>query len=180
MPYKDNVELTKKVCDYAHNHKPYVTVEAELGQVAGAEGTGLNNDGSVACVTDVEQAKDFIEKTLCNSLAIACGTKHGAYKYSKNEPGRIRFDVLKKFSDQLPDVPVVIHGSSAVPVNLINQINSYGGSMGNAVGISDDEIQKAVSFTVCKINIDTDLRLAVTGSLRQFFFDNPGEFEPMS
>lgn len=180
LPYEDNITMTKKICGYAHSRESYVTVEAELGQIAGQEGDGADNAGSIDNVTDVDRAMDFVEESGCDNLAIACGTKHGAYKYSKGAAAAIREDVLSKIQNAMPDFPIIVHGSSAVPAHLIDQINSCGGHLKRAIGLSDESMSSAVKYTVCKVNIDTDLRLAVTGAIRQVFKDAPAEFEPMT
>jgi fructose-bisphosphate aldolase class II len=180
LPYEENINMTKKICDYAHSRKSYISVEAELGQIAGTEGDGAENAGRIDNVTDVHQAVEFVERSACDSLAIACGTKHGAYKSSKDSVAAIRQDVLAEFQKFMPRFPIVVHGSSAVPAQHTDLINACGGNIRSAVGLPDESMTRAVAYTVCKVNIDTDLRLAATGAIRKVFRDAPAEFEPMT
>jgi len=177
-PFEENIELTKRVCDYAHDHEPYVTVEAELGKLGGIEEdvVGVAEEDIGKFLTDPDQAVEFVERTGCDSLAVACGTSHGAYKF-KHEP-KLAFDLLEELTRRLPGVPLVMHGSSSVPQELIEQINKYGGSMPNAMGVPEEAIGKAVKFGVCKVNIDTDLRLSMTAAIRKVFAETPSEFDP--
>ena len=175
-PYDENVALTKKVVEYAHAHN--VVVEAELGQLGGIEEdvVGISHDDIKSHLTDPEQAVDFVKKTGCDSLAVACGTSHGAYKF-KSEP-KLAFDVIEKISKKLPGYPLVMHGSSSVLKEFKDLINKYGGNMPDAMGVPEEAITKASKMAVCKINIDTDLRMAMTAKIRQVFAENPAEFDP--
>lgn len=177
LPYAENVAIIKQVSDYAHANNPYIPVEAELGKVGGVE---CSSDDGSGFFTDPDQAVDFVEKTKCDSLAIAVGTKHGAFKAATKQAATIQFDLLAEISKRLADFPLVLHGSSAVPADIVKKINDHGGKMLNAVGIQDEPISKSVTFGVCKINIDTDLRMAVSAAIRKVLFDDPGEIEPMN
>jgi fructose-bisphosphate aldolase class II len=176
LSFEENIALTKKVVEYAHARK--VVVEAELGQLGGIEEdvVGVKHDDLAAHLTDPEQAVDFIKRTGCDSLAVACGTSHGAYKF-KVEP-KLAFDVIEKISKKLPGYPLVMHGSSSVLKEFKDLINKYGGNMPDAMGVPEEAITKASKMAVCKINIDTDLRMAMTAKIRQVFAENPGEFDP--
>lgn len=176
LPYEENIALTKKVVEYAHAHK--VVVEAELGQLGGIEEdvVGVKHDDVSAHLTDPDQAVDFVKKTGCDSLAVACGTSHGAYKF-KSEP-KLAFDVIEKISKKLPGFPLVMHGSSSVLKEFKDLINKYGGKMPDAMGVPEEAITKASKMAVCKINIDTDLRMAMTAKIRQVFAEDPKEFDP--
>jgi len=178
FPYEENVAQTKKVCDYAHNHKPYVSVEAELGRLGGIEEevVGVKEEDLHKFLTDPNQAEDFVKRTGCDSLAVACGTSHGAYKF-KTAP-KLAFDLLEDISRRMPGFPLVMHGSSSVPQELIKMINQYGGKMPNAMGVPEEALTKAGKMGVCKINIDTDLRLALTAAIRKVFAEKPSEFDP--
>ncbi len=171
--FEENIALTKKVVDYAHPRG--VTVEAELGKLAGVE-DDVNVSEKDAIFTDPNQAKEFVEKTGCDSLAIAIGTSHGAYKF-KSEP-KLDFERLQKIANLLPEFPIVLHGASSVPEYLVEYCNKYGGKIPGAKGVPEDMLRKAASMAVCKINIDTDLRLAMTGSIRKVFCEDPSEFDP--
>jgi fructose-bisphosphate aldolase, class II len=169
--YEENVRITKEVVDYAHAHG--VVVEAELGVLAGIE------DDVVAehhVYTDPDQAVDFVQRTGVDSLAIAIGTSHGAFKF-KGE-AKLRFDILEEIQNKLPGFPIVLHGASSVDPEVIETCNKYGGSIAGAKGIPIDMLRKATSMAVCKINMDTDLRLAMTGAVRKFLVENPKEFDP--
>jgi len=184
-PFAENIEITKKVVEYAHDHG--VVVEAELGSLAGIEDE-VQVDAAHASYTRPEEVEEFVTKTGCDSLAIAIGTSHGAYKFTPEQctvnekgilvPPPLRFDILEEVSKRLPGFPIVLHGSSSVPQEFVQLINSNGGSMPNAVGVPEEQLRKAASMAVCKINIDSDLRLAMTGTLRQFFNENPSKFDP--
>ncbi len=179
LPYEENVALTKKVCEYAHSRDPYVSVEAELGRLGGIEEdvVGVDEEDLHKFLTDPDQAVEFVEKTGCDSLAVACGTSHGAYKFKKAP--KLAFDLLEELTRRLPDFPLVMHGSSSVPQEFIAIINKYGGKMPNAMGVPEDAISQAAKTTgVCKVNIDTDLRLAMTASIRKVFAESPAEFDP--
>ena len=171
--YEENVALTKKVVDYAHQKG--VVVEAELGQLAGIE-DDVNVAESDAKYTDPDQAKDFVERTGCDSLAIAIGTSHGAYKF-KGE-AKLRFDILAKIKEKIPNIPIVLHGASTVIPELVEMCNNYGADIPGAKGVPDDILHKASISGVSKINVDTDLRLAMTGSIRKVFYEEPGAFDP--
>ena len=176
-PFAENIEITKKVVEYAHDHG--VVVEAELGTLAGIEDE-VKVAAHEASYTHPEEVEEFVSKTGCDSLAIAIGTSHGAYKFkpeqcTRNEQGilvppPLRFDVLKEVS--------VLHGSSSVPQEYVKMINENGGKMPNAIGVPEDQLREAAKLSVCKINIDSDLRLAMTGTIRQFFNEHPDKFDP--
>ena len=184
-PFAENIEITKKVVEYAHDHG--VVVEAELGTLAGIE-DDVKVAAHAASYTRPEEVEEFVTKTGCDSLAIAIGTSHGAYKFTaaqctRNEQGilvppPLRFDVLEEVSRRLPGFPIVLHGSSSVPQNYVKMINDNGGKMPDAVGIPEEQLRHAAELSVCKINIDSDLRLAMTGTIRQFFNEHPDKFDP--
>ena len=184
-PFAENIEITRKVVEYAHDHG--VVVEAELGTLAGIEDEVKVEHGA-ASYTRPEEVEEFVSKTGCDSLAIAIGTSHGAYKFkpeqcTRNEKGilvppPLRFDVLEEVSKRLPGFPIVLHGSSSVPQNYVKMINENGGKMPDAVGIPEEQLRHAAELSVCKINIDSDLRLAMTGTIRQFFNEHPDKFDP--
>lgn len=174
LPFEENAALTKKVVEYAHAHG--VVVEAELGQLGGIEEHVVGVDDVSKHLADPEQAVEFVKKTGCDSLAVACGTSHGAYKF-KTEP-TIAFDVIEKIGKKLPGFPLVMHGSSSVLPEFKALINKYGGKMPDAMGVPEDMITKASKMAVCKVNIDTDLRMALTAKIRQVFAEKPGEFDP--
>ena len=184
-PFEENIEITRKVVEYAHAHG--VVVEAELGTLAGVE-----DEVSVAAedssYTRPEDVEEFVRRTGCDSLAIAIGTSHGAFKFkpeqcTRNEEGilvppPLRFDILEDVSRRLPGFPIVLHGSSSVPQEYVKMINENGGNMPDAVGGPEEQLRKAASMAVCKINIDSDLRLAMTGTIRKYFNDHPADFDP--
>ena len=184
-PFEENIEITRKVVEYAHDHG--VVVEAELGTLAGIE-DDVKVAAHAASYTRPEEVEEFVAKTGCDSLAIAIGTSHGAYKFTaaqctRNEKGilvppPLRFDVLEEVSKRLPGFPIVLHGSSSVPQNYVKMINENGGKMPDAVGIPEEQLRHAAELSVCKINIDSDLRLAMTGTVRQFFNEHPDKFDP--
>ena len=171
--FEENVALTKKVVDYAHDHG--VTVEAELGKLAGIE-DDVNVDASDAMYTDPDQAKEFVERTGCDSLAIAIGTSHGAYKF-KGE-AKLRFDILKQIKEKIPNTPIVLHGASTVIPELVQMCNQYGGDIPGAKGVPDEILHEASLSGVSKINVDTDLRLAMTGGIRKVLAEEPNAFDP--
>ena len=171
--FEENVALTKKVVDYAHSHG--VVVEAELGKLAGIE-DDVNVSASDAMYTDPEQAKEFVERTGCDSLAIAIGTSHGAYKF-KGE-AKLRFDILAKVKELIPNTPIVLHGASTVIPEFVEQCNKYGGNIPGAKGVPDEMLHEASLSGVSKINVDTDLRLAMTGAIREVFTEDPSVFDP--
>ena len=184
-PFAENIEITKKVVEYAHDHG--VVVEAELGTLAGIEDE-VKVAAHAASYTRPEEVEEFVTKTGCDSLAIAIGTSHGAYKFTaaqctRNEKGilvppPLRFDVLEEVSKRLPGFPIVLHGSSSVPQDFVKTINEHGGKMPDAVGIPEEQLRHAAELSVCKINIDSDLRLAMTATIRQYFDEHPGDFDP--
>lgn len=177
LPYEDNVALTKRVVEYAHAHDPYITVEAELGRLEGVE-DDVNVSAEEASYTDPKQVEDFVKRTGCDSLAIAIGTSHGAYKFKPGQKPQLRFDILEEVSKRLPGFPIVLHGASSVIPEFVQMINENGGSMPNAIGIPEDMLRQAASMAVCKINIDSDLRLAMTGTIRKYMADHPADFDP--
>ncbi len=184
-PFAENIELTKKVVEYAHDHG--VVVEAELGALAGVEDE-VNVSAEDSHYTRPEEVEEFVSKTGCDSLAIAIGTSHGAFKFkpeqcTRNEKGilvppPLRFDILEEIVKRLPEFPIVLHGSSSVPQDYVKMVNSNGGKMPDAVGIPEEQLRQAARSAVCKINIDSDLRLAMTGTIRQHFNEHPGDFDP--
>ncbi len=175
-PFEENIKITKQVVEYAHAHG--VVVEAELGQLGGIEEdvVGVSHDDVSKHLTDPNQAIEFVEKSGCDSLAVACGTSHGAYKF-KSEP-KLAFDVIQKVADKLGGYPLVMHGSSSVLKEFKDLINKYGGKMPDAMGVPEAAITKASKMAVCKVNIDTDLRMAMTAKIRQVFAEKPAEFDP--
>lgn len=175
LPYEENIALTKKVVEYAHAHG--VVVEGELGTLAGVE-DDVNVDAEDACYTHPEEVLDFVSKTGVDSLAIAIGTSHGAYKFKPGQKPQLRFDILQKVGEELPGFPIVLHGASSVNQEHIKLINQYGGEMPDAIGIPEDMLRKAASMAVCKINVDSDIRIAMTAALRKHFAENPKDFDP--
>ena len=184
LPYDENVALTKKVCEYAHQHD--VTVEGELGVLAGVEDEVQAEESHY---TKPEEVIDFTSKTGVDSLAISIGTSHGAYKFKPEQctrdpktgklvPPPLAFDVLAEIEKKLPGFPIVLHGSSSVPQDEVDTINKFGGKLPDAVGIPEEQLRKAAKSAVCKINIDSDSRLAMTAAIRQTFAEKPGEFDP--
>jgi fructose-bisphosphate aldolase class II len=174
LPFEENIALTKQVVDYAHPHG--VVVEAELGQLGGIEEHVVGVDDVSKHLADPDQAVEFVKRTNCDSLAVACGTSHGAYKF-KTEP-KIAFDVIEKIGKKLLGFPLVMHGSSSVLPEFKALINKYGGKMPDAMGVPEDMITKASKMAMCKVNIDTDLRMALTAKIRQVFAEKPAEFDP--
>ncbi len=184
-PFAENIEITKKVVEYAHDHG--VVVEAELGSLAGVEDE-VQVSAENSSYTRPEEVEEFVNKTGCDSLAIAIGTSHGAYKFTaaqctRNEKGELvppplRFDILDEVVKRLPGFPIVLHGSSSVPQEFVKMVNANGGKMPDAVGIPEEQLRQAARSAVCKINIDSDLRLAMTGTIRQFFTEHPDKFDP--
>lgn len=172
-PFEENVELTKRVVDYAHERG--VVVEAELGRLAGIE-DAIKVSEKDAIFTDPEEAVEFVERTGVDSLAIAIGTSHGAYKF-KGDP-KLDFERLEKITKMLPGFPLVLHGASSVPEEYVELCNKYGGQIPGAKGVPEDMLRKAATMGICKINIDTDLRLAMTASVRKYLIENPSEFDP--
>ena len=183
--FEENIAITRRVVEYAHDHG--VVVEAELGSLAGIEDE-VNVSAEAASYTRPEEVEEFVARTGCDSLAIAIGTSHGAYKFTPEQctlneqgilvPPALRFDVLEEITKKLPGFPIVLHGSSSVPQNYVAMVNANGGKMPNAIGVPEEQLRKAAGLSVCKINIDSDLRLAMTGTIRQFFNDQPSKFDP--
>ena len=175
LPYEENVALTKKVVDYAHAHG--VVVEGELGQLAGIEDE-VNVSAEDAAYTNPDQVYDFVTRTGVDSLAIAIGTSHGAYKFKPGQKPQLRFDILEVVSKRLPGFPIVLHGASSVIPEVVEEINKYGGDMPNAIGIPEEMLRQAATMAVCKINIDSDLRLAMTAAIRKHLYEYPSHFDP--
>jgi fructose-bisphosphate aldolase class II len=175
-PLQENIEITKKVVEYAHARD--VVVEAELGQLGGIEEdvVGVSDDDISKHLADPNQVEEFVKKSGVDSLAVAIGTSHGAYKFKK-EP-KLAFDVIQEIAEKLPGFPLVMHGSSSVLKEFKDLINKYGGDMPNAMGVPEEAVSKASKMAVCKVNIDTDLRMALTAKIRQVFAEKPGEFDP--
>ena len=183
--FEENIAITKQVVEYAHAHG--VVVEAELGTLAGVE-DDVKVKAEDSSYTRPEDVQEFVERTGCDSLAIAIGTSHGAYKFkaeqcTRNEKGilvppPLRFDILEEVQRRLPGFPIVLHGSSSVPQEFVKMVNENGGKMPDAVGIPEEQLRKAAGMAVCKINIDSDLRLAMTASIRKHFVENPADFDP--
>ena len=174
-PFEDNIALTRQVVEYAHDHG--VVVEAELGTLAGIEDE-VNVKAEDSSYTRPEDVQEFVERTGCDSLAIAIGTSHGAYKFKPGTKPQLRFDILEDVERRLPGFPIVLHGSSSVPQEFVKMINENGGNMPGAIGVPEDQLRKAASMAVCKINIDSDLRLAMTATIRQYFNEHPDHFDP--
>ena len=183
--FEDNIALTKQVVEYAHSKG--VVVEAELGTLAGIEDEVVVEAGKES-YTRPEEVEEFVDKTGCDSLAIAIGTSHGAYKFTPEQctrnadgilvPPPLRFDVLEECIKRLPGFPIVLHGSSSVPQEFVKMVNDYGGKMPDAVGIPEEQLRQAAKLAVCKINIDSDIRLAMTGTIRKYFAEHPDHFDP--
>ena len=175
LPFEENVKLAKRVVEYAHDHG--VVVEAELGTLAGIE-DDVNVSAEDSSYTRPEEVEEFVSRTGCNSLAIAIGTSHGAYKFKPGTKPQLRFDILEEVEKRLPGFPIVLHGSSSVPQDFVEMINAYGGAMPGAIGVPEDQLREAARMAVCKINIDSDLRLAMTGTIRKYFAEHPDHFDP--
>lgn len=173
--FQDNIRLTKEVVDYAHAHG--VVVEGELGQLAGIE-DNIKVDAKDASYTDPDQVEEFVKFTGVDSLAIAIGTSHGAYKFKPGQKPQLRFDILKEVQKRLPGFPIVLHGASSVIPEYVATINQYGGNMPDAIGIPEDMLRQAAKMAVCKINIDSDLRLAMTAGVREYLANHPADFDP--
>ncbi len=173
LPFEENIALTKQVVDYAHPKG--VWVEAELGKLAGVE---EHVSSAEHVYTDPDEAVEFVQRTGCDSLAVAIGTSHGAYKF-KGE-ARLDFARLEKIGAKLPGFPLVLHGASSVPPEFVKMCNAYGGNVGDAQGVPEDMLRKAAAMAVCKINVDTDIRLALTASIRKYFMEHPEQFDPRS
>ncbi len=174
-PFEENIATTKEVVEYAHAHG--VVVEAELGTLAGIE-DAVNVNAEDASYTRPEQVEEFVNRTGCDSLAIAIGTSHGAYKFKPGQKPQLRFDILEEVAKRLPEFPIVLHGASSVPQEFVKTINEYGGKMPDAIGIPESMLRQAATMAVCKINIDSDIRLAMTASIRKHLVDNPSDFDP--
>ena len=175
LPYEENVALTKRVVDYAHERG--VTVEGELGQLAGIE-DDVNVSAEDASYTNPDQVYDFVSRTGVDSLAIAIGTSHGAFKFKPGQKPQLRFDILEEVSKRLPGFPIVLHGASSVIPEFVEMINNYGGEMPDAIGIPEEMLRQSAQMAVCKINIDSDLRLAMTAAVRKHLVENPNHFDP--
>ena len=173
LPFEENIALTRKVVEYAHDR--IVTVEGELGRLAGVEDE-VKVKAEDSSYTDPDQVQEFAERTGVDSLAIAIGTSHGAFKF-KGTP-KLRFDILEEVARRLPGFPIVLHGASSVIPEFVDMVNQYGGKMPGAQGVPEDMLRKAASMAVCKINIDSDLRLAMTGTLRKYLYEHPEDFDP--
>lgn len=174
-PFEENIELTKKVVEYAHDRG--VVVEGELGRLAGIE-DAVNVSAADASYTRPEEVEEFATRTGVDSLAIAIGTSHGAYKFKPGQKPQLRFDILEEVVKRLPGFPIVLHGASSVMPEYVKMINENGGNMPDAIGIPEDMLRQAARSAVCKINIDSDLRLAMTGTIRKYFNENPAHFDP--
>ncbi len=175
LPYEENVEVTRKVVEYAHARG--VTVEGELGQLAGVEDE-VSVEADKANYTDPDQVLDFVTRTGVDSLAIAIGTSHGAFKFKPGQKPQLRFDILREVMERLPGFPIVLHGASSVMPEYVSVVNQYGGEMADAIGIPEDMLREAASLAVCKINVDSDLRLAMTAGVRRHLAENPKHFDP--
>ena len=173
LPYDENVALTKKVVEYAHQFD--VTVEGELGVLAGVEDEVSAEHHTY---TEPDQVEDFVKKTGVDSLAISIGTSHGAYKFKPGQKPQIRLDILHEIEKRIPGFPIVLHGSSSVPQDIVAEINHYGGKLKDSIGIPEDQLREAAKSAVCKINIDSDGRLAMTAAIRKVLFEHPEEFDP--
>ena len=173
--FEENIALTKQVVDYAHANG--AVVEGELGRLAGIE-DDVNVSDEDASYTRPEEVQEFVERTGVDSLAIAIGTSHGAYKFKPGQNPQLRFDILEEVEKRLPGFPVVLHGASSVVPEFVEQINQYGGQMPDAIGIPEEMLRQAAKMAVCKINIDSDLRLAMTATIRKYFAENPSHFDP--
>jgi len=185
LSYEDNIALTKKVCDYAHSQKDYVTVEGELGVLAGVEDDVSSEHSNY---TRPEEVVDFVKRTGVDSLAISIGTSHGANKFKPEQctrdsngvlvPPPLRFDILTEIEKKIPGFPIVLHGSSSVPQDLVEVINKFGGKLKDTIGIPEEQLREASKSAVCKINIDSDGRIAMTAAIRKAFAEDPSQFDP--
>ena len=173
--FEENIALTKQVVDYAHARG--IVVEGELGKLAGIE-DAVNVSEADAQFTNPAEVEEFVTRTGVDSLAIAIGTSHGAYKFKPGQKPQLRFDILEEIQRRLPNFPIVLHGASSVMPEYVEIVNKFGGQMPNAIGVPEDMLRKAASMAVCKINIDSDLRLAMTASIRQHMFEHPDHFDP--
>ena len=175
LPFEENIALTRQVVEYARPRD--VTVEAELGTLAGVEDE-VNVSAEDSSYTRPEDVEEFVTRTGCDSLAIAIGTSHGAYKFKPGTKPQLRFDILEDVSRRLPGFPIVLHGSSSVPQEYVEMVNAYGGAMPGAIGVPEDQLRKAASMAVCTNNIDSDLRLVMTGTVRKYMAEHPADFDP--
>ena len=175
LPFEENIALTRKVVEYAHDRG--VVVEGELGRLAGVEDE-VKVKKEDSSYTQPEEVNEFVSRTGVDSLAIAIGTSHGAYKFKPGTKPQLRFDILEKVSELLPGFPIVLHGASSVIPEFVDEINKYGGKMDGALGVPEEMLRQAASMAVCKINIDSDLRLAMTAAIRKHFAENPSDFDP--
>ena len=173
--FEENIALTRKVVEYAHDHG--VVVEAELGTLAGIEDE-VNVSEEESSYTQASDVQEFVERTGCDSLAIAIGTSHGAFKFKPGTDPKLRFDILEDVASRLPGFPIVLHGSSSVPQEFVKMVNDFGGNMPGAIGIPEEQLRRAAQMAVCKINIDSDIRLAMTGNIRKYFAEHPDHFDP--
>ena len=174
-PYEENVEEARRVVEYAHKYN--VTVEAELGKLAGVE-DDVKVEDDKAQFTDPDEVQDFVTRTGVDSLAIAIGTSHGAYKFKPGQKPKLRLDILEEVSNRLPGFPIVLHGASSVLPEFVQMVNQFGGQMPDAIGIPEEMLREAAAKAVCKINVDSDLRLAMTATVRKYFAENPSHFDP--
>lgn len=177
LSLEENIALTKKVCEYAHKHVPYVTVEGELGRLAGVE-EHVNVSAEDSSYTNPDDVERFVKKTGVDSLAIAIGTSHGAFKFKPGTKPQLRFDILEEVAHRLPSFPIVLHGASSVVPEYVKILEENGGKMPNAIGVPEDMLRKAATMAVCKINIDSDIRLACTAMVRKHLFEHPDHFDP--
>ena len=179
LPFEENIALTKKVVEYAHSQKNYVTVEAELGRLAGVE-DDVKVSAEDSSYTHPDEVEEFATRTGCDSLAIAIGTSHGAFKFKPGTKPQLRFDILEEVGRRLPGFPIVLHGASSVIPKYVDIINANGGQLKDAIGVPEDQLRQAAKLAVCKINIDSDLRLAMTAGVRQQLIADPANFDPRS
>ena len=175
LSFEENIALSKQVVEYAHAHG--VVVEAELGTLAGIE-DDVQVSAEDSSYTKPEDVEEFVKRTGCDSLAIAIGTSHGAYKFKPGTEPQLRFDILEEVSKRLPGFPIVLHGASSVPQEFVEQINEYGGNMPGAIGVPEEQLRQAAKSAVCKINIDSDIRLAMTATIRKYYAEHPDHFDP--
>lgn len=177
LSLEENIALTKKVCEYAHNHVPYVTVEGELGRLAGVE-EHVNVSAEDSSYTNPDDVERFVKETGVDSLAIAIGTSHGAFKFKPGTKPQLRFDILEEVARRLPNFPIVLHGASSVVQEYVRILEENGGKMPNAIGVPEEMLRKAATMAVCKINIDSDIRLACTAMVRKHLVEHPDHFDP--
>lgn len=177
LSLEENIALTKKVCEYAHKHVPYVTVEGELGRLAGVE-EHVNVSAEDSSYTNPDDVERFVKETGVDSLAIAIGTSHGAFKFKPGTKPQLHFDILEEVARRLPSFPIVLHGASSVVPEYVKILEENGGKMPNAIGVPEDMLRKAATMAVCKINIDSDIRLACTAMVRKHLFEHPDHFDP--